>query len=143
MQSFHSTGSKRPHSRRLITVALGALSMVAIPLVARAHGFQPTRADPPLPFEVFVGGAVAVLIITYVGITRTWHTPRWQTMGDPQVWRSVPGLFVLTRLLGLVSLAIVIGGIASGPAGVPLSTLLVWIIFWLALPFAEVLVGNA
>ena len=145
MQPFHSDDAKTSGSKtdRRMTVAALALGIVALPSIAQAHGFAVTRADPPLPFEVFVAGAVAVLIVTYVGITRTWHSPRWQGAPTLRSWSLPPGLQVVARGTGLVAFALVVAGIASGTAGPALSTLLVWVVFWLALPFAEVAVGNA
>ncbi len=145
MQPIHGNDAGAPARRPLPRWPISAWSaaILLVPSPARAHGFTVTRADPPLPFEVFVVGAVSVLTITYAGVSRTWHSPRWQTPAPIRTWKTLPGQHILLPATGVAGLVLVVAGIASGAAGPTLSTLVVWVVFWLALPFAETVVGDA
>jgi hypothetical protein len=86
------------------------------------------------------------LAISFVGVSRTWHKPRLQ--GGPRATpiESVVSekAFAASRWIGLAGLlVVVITGLGAGDDGLGgLSPVLVWIVFWLALPFASALFGD-
>ncbi len=61
------------------------------PLLVPLHGMG-SRQDLPLPFPLVVGGAVAVLALSFVVVAAAWRRPRWY--GEPG-GRQLAGL---TRL---------------------------------------------
>ncbi len=126
-------------------MALFALALVAIPLPARAHGIG-GRADLPVPIEFFLYGAGVVLILSFIALALLWPEPRMQdgprskVMADrPIGW---PG--AVLAVIGMLSLLLVV---AAGLFGVQNSSrnvapVLVWVDFWLVVPFLGALVGN-
>jgi hypothetical protein len=123
------------------------LALAALPATASAHGLI-QRATLPIPEELFGAAAALVLIVSFVALAALWPEPR---MADDH-WRPMPGGRVLGSAVveaacgavGVVLLALVI---VSGLAGTenPLNnfaTTFVFIIFWVGMAFASVLLGN-
>ncbi len=131
--------------RRLLAAVAGAVAAVAVPAPALAHGIG-GRADLPVPLEFFLYGAGFVLVVSFIALAVLWPEPRLQggprvrlLTGTPPIWPA--------RLLsgfGLVCLALVI---AAGLFGVQNSSrnigpVIVWVGFWLVVPFLGALFGN-
>ncbi len=119
--------------------------MFAIPGVASAHGIG-GRQDLPVPLEVFLVGAGLVIVATFVVLSFTWPVARLQ---DPPRERILdwPWLRVVGVLGGVVSVVLLLVGILAGFVGSPNATVnplpvLVFVVFWLVVPFASAILGN-
>ena len=132
--------------RRLRSILMWIALVMAIPSAALGHGLELARDDSPIPVTLFLGGAAVVLAVSFIGVSKTWTTSRLQ--GGPRSGR-VTGAFgtkmvPVARWTGVVCLAlVVITGLGAGDLGYGgLSPILVWIGFWLAVPFVSAVVGD-
>ncbi len=131
--------------RRGGLVGLLALLVVAVPAPALAHGIG-GRADLPVPIEFFLYGAGVVLVVSFIALAVLWPEPRlqggpWSTVATT---RSIGWAGRIVAGVGLVGLLLVVVG---GIFGVQNSSrnvapVLVWVDFWLVVPFLAALVGN-
>lgn len=132
----------------LLTVALAAACLAD---TAAAHGLQIIgRKDVPLPDWLFVWGAAAVLILSFLLLSNSWREPRFAGAR----WRPLPDMIskiVLSRaaqsaasVLGVALLGLVVW---SGLAGVQLANenfapTFVFVTFWLGLVPFSLLFGD-
>ena len=113
-----------------------------------AHGIG-GRADLPIPLNVLIVGASVVLLITFVALGALWKTPRLQDgprydqPGTPLPNRNVLGV------VGVLGLGLVIGQIIVPLIGAErevvrptIAAVMVWVVFWLVIPFTGALIGN-
>jgi len=115
-----------------------------------AHGLG-GRLDLPVPEWLFVYGAAAVVLISFVALGVLWKQPRLE---DPAEGRPFPdplqGVFrsraveVVVRALFVLILGIVF---AAGVAGrdqafFNIAPWIVYVIFWVGLAFVHALFGN-
>ncbi|MDP3984427.1 MAG: hypothetical protein Q8Q52_05380 [Acidimicrobiia bacterium] len=106
------------------------------------------RLDLPVPLSYFTAGAALVLIVTFVGLAALWPQPRLQEgpRAQPSGFRPPVGLLAAVGVVGL--LLTIIGGVSAmvaGPGAVGsrnIAPLLVWVVFWLVVPFAGAIVGD-
>ncbi len=130
--------------RRLAAVGAGVVALLALPAPALAHGIG-GRRDLPVPVEFFVVGAAVVLVASFAALAVLWPRPRWQ---DPPPGRAIdaPWLGTASKVLtfaGVAGLAaVVVSGAFAGLGRSNLAPVLVWVYFWLVIPFASALVGN-
>lgn len=119
--------------------------MISLPLIAHGIG---GRLDLPVPVAYFAAGAAVVLIVTFVGLAALWTTPRLQD-GPRSVVRSqrvglgwLKGLGIAGWLLAVSGgmVALLTGQGAVG--GRNIAPVLLWVFFWLVIPFASVVLGN-
>jgi hypothetical protein len=106
------------------------------------------RLDLPVPLSYFAAGAAVVLVITFVGLAVLWPEPRLQdgpryreTGWRPRVgWLTAAGVagLMLTIVAGLA--ALLAGADAIGSRN--LAPLLLWVVFWLVVPFVGVVAGD-
>ena len=133
-------------NRRLRTTLMWVFGLLVVPDPVYAHGLELTRDDAPIPIELFLVGGIAVLAVSFLGISKTWRKPRLQGGVRTIRLRSrfAESAFGVARWSGLVGLALVIvTGLAAGDLGLGgLSPVLVWIVFWLAVPFVAAVVGD-
>jgi hypothetical protein len=134
--------------RRLGVILLLVVALVSVPSVAMAHGIG-GRLDLPVPLTYFLVGAGLVLVISFVALAVLWPTPRLQ--GGPL---HAPGRLVVRRswilpTLGLLGLLLVMGqivppilGMETDPTRPTLAPVLLWVVFWLVIPFAGALIGD-
>ena len=137
---------------RMRKLILGLVTTVAfvvlIPTTAIAHGIG-GRLDLPVPLQYFVVGAVAVLVVSFVALALLWPEPRLQ--GGPRYQGA--GRRIRTRpvlgAIGLLSLLLVVGqivpdilGIDRDPTRPTIAPVLVWVVFWLVVPFGSSLIGS-
>ena len=125
--------------------AVVVILLVGLPSPALAHGLG-GRSDLPVPFGYAVAGALSVLIVTFVALVRLWPDPRMQ---DPTLSRPIriPGwrlIAVALRAIGIAGLVVLV---ATGLFGADNSVrnpapVLMWIGFWLIVPFASAGVGD-
>ncbi len=110
-----------------------------------AHGIG-GRADLPVPLSFFVVGAGVALILSFLAVSALWREPRLQT---PRPSRQIsvswlPGVRRGLAVLGVVAFALVIvNGLAAGDeTTLDIGPPLVWVYFWLVIPFLAAAVGN-
>lgn len=127
-------------------IAFGAASVLIwlIPSPATAHGIG-GRQDLPVPLEFFVVGAGVVLVLSFIALAVLWPVPRLQApLPDPVAapwWRPI------RAVLGVVGAASLLTVIVAGLIGDPSSSrnpaaVLVFVGFWLVVPFVSALVGD-
>src|SRR5687767_1154783 len=112
-----------------------------------AHGIG-GRLDLPVPVTYFAAGAAVVLIVTFVALSALWTTPRLQ--GGPRgEARKVRPPMALLRWIGIAGLLLAtLGGVSALVTGQDstgtrnIAPVLLWVYFWLVVPFASVFLGN-
>jgi hypothetical protein len=128
-----------------LAILLGIVWFLTDARVALGHGIG-GRLDLPVPVTYFAAGAAVVLILSFVALSALWDQPRLE--GGPR--GQDLGIRARTGWLGVVGLAgllLVVGQIVPETAGLevgPLSIapVLVWVLFWLVVPFLSALVGD-
>jgi hypothetical protein len=113
-----------------------------------AHGIG-GRLDLPVPLEYFVVGAALVLVFSFAALAVLWPHPRLQEGPGYRVNRLIGPVFSLIAALGVLALLLVIGqlvvpllGLETLSARPSISPVLVWVVFWLVVPFAGAMVGD-
>lgn len=137
--------------RRALALGIGIGALVVSGAgPAAAHGIG-GRLDLPIPIWLFVYGAAAAVIISFVALGALWKRPRLEE--DPP-GRSLPRWMqrVLTgpvpnglvRTISLVAFLVVIVAAGSGQdsAAVNLAPVFVFVWFWVGLAFVHALLGN-
>ncbi len=135
----------RAAGRGTLVLAVAA-ALLARPAAAQAHGIG-GRSDLPVPLSFFLVGAGVVLVVSFVALALLWPVPRLQGGVIAQrllTERPPPAAASVLRGLGLLSLLLVL---AAGLFGVDnssrnLAPVMVWVVFWLVLPFAAAALGN-
>ena len=131
--------------RRTGLIALIAALMAAVPAPALAHGIG-GRADLPVPIEFFLYGAAVVLVVSFIALAVLWPEPRLQDGPRSRVLSTKPILWPGRILagVGLVGLVLVVTagffGIQNSARNV--APVLVWVDFWLVVPFLGAAFGN-
>lgn len=137
--------------RRVATVlALGAAVVAATGAPALAHGIG-GRIDLPVPIGLFVYGAAAAVVVSFVALAVLWRTPRLEDAGSRR--RLVERFQVVARSrvveyavrgLSLAGFALVVAAAAGGPrsASANLAPVVIYVWFWVGLAFAHALFGN-
>src|SRR3954471_18120249 len=130
-------------SRRARLAALLTGSVLVLPDAASAHGIGGVT-DLSIPGWLFAWGATAVLILSFVALGVLWPKPRLESMPHR-------GFLTLPRLLdpaaALVGLALTVLVLVSAFAGTTdtatnLAPTFVWVLFWVAVPLATVVLGD-
>jgi hypothetical protein len=134
--------------RRLGVVLLLIVALLSVPSVAMAHGIG-GRLDLPVPLTYFLVGAGLVLVISFVALAVLWPTPRLQDGPLHEAARLTVRRSWVLPTLGLIGLLLVIGqvvppllGLETDPTRPTIAPVLVWVVFWLVVPFAGALIGD-
>jgi hypothetical protein len=134
--------------RRPGVLILLVLALLAIPSVAMAHGIG-GRLDLPVPLSYFLVGAGVVLVISFVALAVLWPEPRLQDGPRHDVARLTVRRGWVLPTLGLIALLLVIGqlipplfGLETDPTRPTIAPVLVWVVFWLVVPFAGAVIGD-
>ena len=126
---------------------VGGIAMLTLftPAAADAHGIG-GRADLPVPVGFFAIGAAIVIVGSFVMLSALWTEPRlqdgsWLSSSRPAWARSI------ARFLGFVGLVglglVIVAGLGDGSASSHnVSPVLVYVYFWLVVPFLSALVGD-
>jgi len=127
---------------------LAGVALIGAPSVARAHGIG-GRLDLPVPLSYFIVGAGVVLVITFIALAALWPEPRLQEGPRHEVARLTVRRGWLLPLLGVIALFLVIGqlipplfGLETDPTRPTIAPVLVWVVFWLVVPFAGAVIGD-
>ena len=130
--------------RRLGLVAALALSAtLALPASALAHGLV-GKQDLPIPRWLFAWAAAVVLVVSFVGLAVLWPRPRLEEARERAVLSVPAALEVLCGALGVGAFVAVMwagyAGIESATAN--LAPTAIYVVFWVAIPFATLLLGD-
>jgi hypothetical protein len=130
--------------RRLALVAALALAAtLSLPASALAHGLV-GKQDLPIPRWLFAWAAAAVLVISFVALAVLWPRPRLEGVRERPVLKVPAPLEVLCGVLGVAAFVITVyaGFAGSQTATANLAPTVVYVVFWVAIPFATVLLGD-
>jgi hypothetical protein len=116
---------------------------VLLPAPVFAHGLV-GRADLPIPETLFGAAAALVLVLSFAALATLWSAPRLQ---EPRERRLVRMPVVVDVVLGLVGVAVFAVTVYAGLAGTDteqdnLNPNVVFVILWVGVPFASLLVGD-
>jgi hypothetical protein len=130
---------------RRLAAALTALAAAALlmPAGASAHGLV-GRQDLPIPRWLFAWGAAVVLVASFVGLAVLWSTPRLQQLRENRLAGVARVLEIVAGLLGVAAfVAVVYAGYAGSQiATANLSPTVIYVVFWVGIPFLSVLLGD-
>lgn len=135
---------------RVSRVALVTSVMVLVPAAsAAAHGLA-GRADLPLPRGMFLWGATAVLVLSFLALALLWSTPLLQDATGRVIWPGVGRLLthpVVDAVCGAIGVALLGVSVWSAlwgtwPADLNFAVVFVFVIFWVGLLPVTVLLGN-
>jgi hypothetical protein len=135
--------------RRWAATAIAVLAWVLLQASpAAAHGVG-QRLDLPVPLWLFVYGAAAVVVVSFVALGILWKEPRLEG-GTPGRPLPLQGLFRsravegVLRTLSVVVLLLVFSTAAGGRdiVALNLAPYIVYIWFWVGMAFAHALFGN-
>jgi hypothetical protein len=137
--------------RRLAAPAGAAAALVAVTATpAAAHGLG-GRLDLPVPVWLFVYGAAAAVVVSFVALGALWKEPRLED-GAPGRALPAPLQRVLTgpvsdaivRVLSLAVFALVLTAAVAGrdEPSRNLAPVFVYVWFWVGLAFVHALFGN-
>jgi hypothetical protein len=114
-----------------------------------AHGLV-QRSQLPIPEWLFAWAAAAVLCVSFVALAALWPKPRLEDAG----WRPLPGgagRALGSRAVevagGVIGIAVLVLVLVTGYAGPPtpldnFAPTFIFIIFWVGLVFASLLLGD-
>jgi hypothetical protein len=130
--------------RRLaVAAALAVGAALALPASALAHGLV-GKQDLPIPRWLFAWAAAVVLVVSFVALAVLWPRPRLEGARERAVLKVPVALEVLCGALGVAAfVATVWAGFAgSQTATANLAPTVVYVVFWVAIPFATLLLGD-
>ncbi len=112
---------------------------------AVAHGIG-GRLDLPVPVSYFAAGAAVVLVLSFVALSSLWQEPRLQDGPRHEESRARVGSS-FGAAAGVIGLLLVIGQLipdllGADREGPTIAPVLVWVVFWLVVPFVGALIGN-
>jgi hypothetical protein len=140
----------RPLSRRWTIFAGLLATFLATAAPAFAHGAIGGRRDLPVPLWLFVFGAGAALIVSFVALSTLWTDPRFEgrpTRSARPSWiQSIltnRGLEWTIRLVMLVFFVVVATAAARRASDIEtIGPIVVYAWFWVGLAIAHALFGN-
>src|SRR4051794_17579608 len=125
----------------LATLLIGLV--LALPDAASAHGIG-GATDLSIPGWLFAWGATAVLILSFVALGVLWPKARLEAMGR-RGSLTLPRFFdPLAAVVGLALTVLVVVSALAGTtdAATNLAPTFVWVLFWVAVPLATVVLGD-
>jgi hypothetical protein len=124
-----------------VAAALGAAA--ALPASAAAHGLV-GKQDLPIPRWLFAWAATVVLVVSFVALAALWPRPRLEGVREQRVWRAPLALEVLCGAVGVAAFVLTVwaGFAGTQTATANLMPTVVYVIFWVAIPFATLLLGD-
>jgi hypothetical protein len=133
----------RPIRLALATAAAVASAGFLAPSAALAHGIA-QREDLPIPQWLFAWGAAVVLVVSFVALGVLWRRPRLERVRERPLVQAPAVAEVLCGLLGVAVFAasVYIGFAGVQTASANLHPTMVFVIFWVGIPFATLLLGD-
>jgi hypothetical protein len=127
----------------LAAVALAVGACLALPASAPAHGLV-GKQDLPIPRWLFAWAAAVVLVVSFVALATLWPRPRLERAPERRVLRVPAALEAVCGALGIAAfVATVWAGFAgSQTATANLAPTMIFVVFWVAIPFVTLLVGD-
>jgi hypothetical protein len=132
--------------KRALTLAgAGALAAAALaPPTASAHGLV-GKQDLPIPRVLFAWAATIVLVASFVALGALWKRARWESgVQERELLRFPRWLEIPCGVLGvaLFGLAVYAGLDGTKQAALNLLPNLIYVLFWVGLPFVSALFGD-
>jgi hypothetical protein len=126
----------------ICTILLEAASL-AVPALASAHGIL-GRAYLPVPAWLFAWAAALVLAASFAGLAALWSAPRLEVPREHRLLRYPRWIEPLLGLvgIGLFAVVVVCGLDGVQTAAGNLAPTAVFVVFWVAVPIASVLLGD-
>jgi hypothetical protein len=123
--------------------AIATLAVAALPDAALAHGLV-GKQDLPIPRWLFAWGASVVLVASFVGLAVLWPRPRLERAPARHRFTVPVAVEVLCGALGVGAfVAVVYAGLAGvQTATANLAPTVIYVIFWVGIPFVSVLAGD-
>lgn len=117
--------------------------MALIPAPALAHGVG-QRADLPIPLWLFAWGAALVLIASFVALAVLWPRPVLANLRTRELFTAPRILEWLAGALGVAIFAVIVwaGFAGSQTTTANLAPTVIFVLFWVGIPFASVLFGD-
>jgi hypothetical protein len=139
-----STTGRRRRRRLAVTCAGLLVAAAALPTSALAHGLV-GKQDLPIPRWLFAWAAAIVLVVSFVALGTLWVSPRWERGVPSRELLKVPAF--LEPLCGVVGVALFLFGVYAGLAGSKealdnMLPTLVYVLFWVGIPFASAIFGD-
>ena len=108
-----------------------------------AHGIV-GRADLPIPEALFGAAAALVLVVSFLALAALWSTPRLQRWPERRLLRLPAGVDVALGALGVLGLALTAYAGLAGTSNERdnLAPTMVYVVFWVGVPFASLLLGD-
>jgi len=132
--------------RAALALALaGAAGLaLALPGAALAHGLV-GRQDLPIPRWLFAWGAAAVLVVSFVALAVLWPEPRLEDRrAGRRILRVPAAVDVLAGAAGVAAFAAVVyAGLAGSQSPTAnLAPTAIYVLVWVGIPFASILLGD-
>jgi len=131
--------------RRLVLPAVLAPCGAALlfPAASEAHGIV-GRADLPIPVWLFSWAAGIVLVVSFVALSALWTSPQLQTEHRKPLLHLPRAVEVAGSLIGVAVFALVLysGFAGSQVWSANFSVTFIYVIFWVGMPIASVLLGD-
>ena len=119
------------------------MASAALPASASAHGLV-GKQDLPIPRWLFAWAAAVVLVVSFVALATLWPRPRLERAVERRVWRAPAALEVLCGALGVAAFVVTVwaGFAGTQTATANLVPTVVYVVFWVGIPFATLLLGD-
>ena len=131
--------------RRRLSPVLAALGVGAIlyPASAAAHGIV-GRADLPIPVWLFSWAAAIVLVVSFVALSALWTRPQLQRERRRRLFQLPAAFAWLASVFGVGLFALVLYSGFDGTEvwSANFSVTFIYVIFWVGIPIASVLLGD-
>jgi hypothetical protein len=123
--------------------ALAGAAFATLPGAALAHGLV-GRQDLPIPRWLFAWGAAVVLVVSFVALAVLWPQARLEHIGERRLLCVPAVLEVLAGLLGIAAFVFVVyaGFDGTQTATANIAPTVIFVIFWVGIPFLSVLLGD-
>jgi hypothetical protein len=108
-----------------------------------AHGIV-GRADLPIPVTLFAAACAAVLVVSFVALALGWSEPRLARMPSKRLFGLPRAVEVLLGALGVFVFFVTVyaGLFGSERPDTNLAPTMVYVGFWVGVPFASLLFGD-